>query len=175
MCGSSLGRAAAMAAFGGGPGRRPPKPVAPSARPGAAGPDDPGWVQRSPSITVDHRPKLFLEGCQVEAWNGPGGREGPNPGLHGLEAAALPSYFQQPRSRRGCSVVNPLFLKANRYEASPPGEARPWPPGPDPTSWHSSSRRSWCRVLPPPGTQTHQATLPPGPAATRAGALPGLR
>ena len=75
------------------PGRRPPKPVAPSARPGAAGPDDTGWVQRSPSITVDHRPKLFLEGFPVEAWIGALQREGLNPGLHGLEEAALPSSF----------------------------------------------------------------------------------
>ena len=69
-----------MAAFGGRPGPHPPKPVAPSARPGAAGPDDPGWVQRSPSITVDHRPKLVLEGFLVEAWIGALECEGPNPG-----------------------------------------------------------------------------------------------
>jgi hypothetical protein len=69
-----------MAAFGGRPGRRPPKPVAPSARPGAAGPDDPGWVQRSSSIAVDHRPKLVLEGFLVEAWIGALECEGPNPG-----------------------------------------------------------------------------------------------
>ena len=82
-----------MAAPNSRPGRRPPKPVAPSARPGAAGPDDTGWVQRSPSITVDHRPKLLQEGFPVGAWIGPVGCEGLNPGLHGLEEAALPSSF----------------------------------------------------------------------------------
>jgi hypothetical protein len=82
------------------PGRRPPKPVAPSARPGAAGPDDPGWggFRSSPLITVDHRPKLLLEGFPVEAWIGALEREGPNPGLHGLgEAAHQLSYLNLPR------------------------------------------------------------------------------
>ena len=105
-----------MAAPNSRPGRRPPKPVAP-ARPGAAGPDDTGWVQRSPSITVDHRPKLFLEGFPVEAWIGALQREGLNPGLHGLEEAALPSSFSAislaARLLRGES----LSLMADWYEA----------------------------------------------------------
>jgi hypothetical protein len=65
---------------------------------------------------VDHRPKLFLEGFPVEAWIGALQREGLNPGLHGLEEAVLPSNFQKPYSTRGGFVVNPLFLKSNRYQ-----------------------------------------------------------
>ena len=68
-----------------------------------------GWFISSPSITVDHRPKLLLEGFPVGAWIGPVGREGLNPGLQGPEEAAFTSYFQQPRWRQGCSAMNPFF------------------------------------------------------------------
>ena len=92
------------------PGRRPPKPVAPSARPGAAGPDDPGWRQGSPFITVDHRPKLLRVGFSVAAWTGPLEREGPNPGLPGLgEAVQQLSYLNLPRGEVAPWWISSLF------------------------------------------------------------------
>jgi len=70
--------------FGGRPGRRPAKPVAPPPdavstgdrsrsfiaeleppRPGAAGPDDPGWEGGSLFITVDHRLMLGFSGVDT--------------------------------------------------------------------------------------------------------------